>query len=197
MLQIFADGSVSKNGQPDAIAGSGTVVTLGGKVIYKVNRHLAAPEYPPYQSNNTGELWGVIDALSLLPKPLEVELVSDSSYVIDTMRLKRYETWEKNGWYTSNLTRVANQSLWKQVIELSKQHSIVWTHIKGHQDTKRYKGIEDQMPFIIKMNVLADNLAGLGKQNVLVAEGDENWHDQLLALPTFVPMTYGVEEVSF
>ena len=91
MLQIFADGSVSGNGKPDAVAGYGTVFAFNGEVVYGFNGYLAPNKYPPYQSNNTGELGGVLAALRLvrsIDKPLSFEIVSDSEYAIETMRKK-------------------------------------------------------------------------------------------------------------
>ena len=42
------------------------------------------------------------------------------------------KNWKSNGWKTANKKAVKNQSLWKELDELSSKHHIEWQWVKGH-----------------------------------------------------------------
>ena len=56
------------------------------------------------------------EALRELDGPVEV--VSDSTYVVNCFRDRWYEGWKRRGWRNSKKEPVANQDLWKPLIEL-------------------------------------------------------------------------------
>ena len=45
--------------------------------------------------------------------------------------------WKVNGWKTASKKPVKNSDLWKQLDELSVQHSIRWNWVKGHADIEK------------------------------------------------------------
>jgi len=186
MLRMFTDGAVTGNGTPKAVAGSGIIFTYEGRVIRKFNLYLPKKDYPPYQSNNTGELAGVVFGISQLSKPISIEVISDSSYVIDTMNLKRYENWERNGWYTSNLSRVSNKKYWEELIKYNRLHNVLWTHMKGHQFEREHAGENlADLDFDIRMNNIADELAVMAKKNIIVDECSDDYLDIMNSLEEF------------
>jgi ribonuclease HI len=81
-------------------------------------------------TNNRMELLAVIKALEALKEECEVELYSDSTYV-----LKGLSEWLE-GWIERNFKKVKNVDLWKRYIEVSKPHKIHINWIKGHSGHK-------------------------------------------------------------
>ncbi len=81
-------------------------------------------------TNNQMELTAVIKALEALKEPCEVELFSDSTYV-----LKGLDEW-LDGWIRKGFKKVKNVELWKKYIEVSKNHKININWIKGHSGHK-------------------------------------------------------------
>lgn len=83
-------------------------------------------------TNNRMELRAAIAALELLNSPCEIELHSDSKYVIDAMTKKWVEGWKKRDWMTAGRTPVKNKDLWIRLVAASQPHKINWCWVKGH-----------------------------------------------------------------
>jgi hypothetical protein len=73
-----------------------------------------------------------VESLKHLGGPSHVTLHSDSAYLINGMNRKWYLNWERNGWKTKKNKPVQNPDLWKELIELSKLHSVEWVKVMGH-----------------------------------------------------------------
>ena len=91
---------------------------------------------PDATTNNRMELHAVIAALSILRVPCEIEIRTDSAYVCNAFKQRWIDGWIANEWITSSGKNVANQDLWKQILELSKGHHITWRWVKGHANDK-------------------------------------------------------------
>ena len=87
-------------------------------------------------TNNKMELMAVINGLKALKEPCNVEIFSDSAYVVNAFLNDWIGNWIKNGWKTSNKKEVLNQELWKELIQLSRIHNIHWNKVKGHSDNE-------------------------------------------------------------
>lgn len=85
-------------------------------------------------TNNRMELMAVIEGLRCLKEPCEVEVYSDSSYVINTFVKGWINDWLNNGWRKSDNKEVKNRDLWEQLLELNSIHKIEWIKVKGHAD---------------------------------------------------------------
>lgn len=77
-------------------------------------------------TNNRMELKAVIEGLRAIKEPCEVEIVSDSSYVI-----RGILEWLSK-WVLQDFRKIKNPDLWKEYIEVSKKHKIRGTWVKGH-----------------------------------------------------------------
>jgi ribonuclease HI len=77
------------------------------------------------------ELMAVIEALNALKSPCEIELYSDSKYVLDGIN-EWIHGWKKNGWRTANKKPVKNADLWQHLDEATGRHNINWHWVKGH-----------------------------------------------------------------
>lgn len=82
-------------------------------------------------TNNQMELTAVIEGLSLLKKPCEVELFTDSKYVLEGAT-KWLNGWIQNGWKKADKKPVLNRELWEKLIPIFQKHTITWHWVKGH-----------------------------------------------------------------
>ena len=87
-------------------------------------------------TNNVMELTAVIEALKLLKFPCEVEVYSDSAYVVNAFNQKWIYGWLKNGWKNSSKEPVKNKELWQELYEFTKMHNITFIKVKGHADNE-------------------------------------------------------------
>ena len=63
-------------------------------------------------TNNRMELLGVIVALEALKRPCEIDVVSDSQYVVNAFNEHWIEGWLKRGWKNAKKEPVQNADLW-------------------------------------------------------------------------------------
>jgi len=115
-ITLYSDGSSLGNPGPGG---------YGGILKFKGNRK----EYfggEKHTTNNRMELQGVIEGLKLLKEPCNVEVVSDSSYVV-----KAINEW-LDGWVRKNFNKVKNIDLWEAYLEAAKPHKIKAIWVRGH-----------------------------------------------------------------
>ena len=87
-------------------------------------------------TNNRMELLGVISGLKALKKPSEVEVYSDSAYVVNAFLEDWIGYWATHNWITKGKKEVANIDLWQELLELTRIHKITWHKVKGHSDNE-------------------------------------------------------------
>lgn len=85
-------------------------------------------------TNNRMEMMAAIQALRLLREPCEVELYSDSSYLVDAFNKKWIQNWMARGWVKTDKKPVKNQDLWEELVALSSTHKVRFVYVKGHAD---------------------------------------------------------------
>jgi len=122
-IKIYTDGACSGNPGPGG---------WGAILIYKDSTKELSGGLKE-TTNNQMELMGVIKALESLKEKCEIEIYSDSKYVVQGMS-EWIINWEKNNWRGSNKKPVKNKELWQTLLDLSKQHSISYHWVKGHAD---------------------------------------------------------------
>ena len=83
-------------------------------------------------TNNRMELLAAISALETLIEPCEVELHSDSRYLIDAIVKKWIDGWKRKGWVTADKRPVKNRDLWERLLIASAPHKVDWRWVKGH-----------------------------------------------------------------
>ena len=120
-VEIFTDGACKGNPGP---GGWGAVLRSAGR-----ERELSGSA--PATTNNRMELAAVINALLALTSPCEVQLYTDSKYVIDGIT-KWIFGWQKNGWKNAAKKPVANADLWLALVEAKQPHKVSWHWVKGH-----------------------------------------------------------------
>ena len=83
-------------------------------------------------TNNRMELLGAIVALEALKRPCEVELHSDSQYVVNAFNQHWVEGWLRKGWKNSQKQPVKNVDLWQRLLAAMRPHRVTWLWVKGH-----------------------------------------------------------------
>lgn len=115
-ITLFSDGSALGNPGP---GGYGVILRFGDK-----ERELSGSD--AHTTNNRMELLGVIEGLKALKEPCEVEIVSDSSYVV-----KGINEWLE-GWVKRSFSKVKNPDLWQEYLRVAAAHKIKAVWIRGH-----------------------------------------------------------------
>lgn len=83
-------------------------------------------------TNNRMELMAVIVALESLNMACEVEVISDSRYVINAMSKGWMKGWRQRGWTKADKKPLKNVDLWKRLYLAEQAHDMKWTWVKGH-----------------------------------------------------------------
>jgi ribonuclease HI len=87
----------------------------------------------PHTTNNRMELAAAIEGFRALKEPCQVEVVTDSEYVMKGIT-QWIDGWKRKGWLTAAKKPVVNQDLWMTLDRLAAPHSVRWTWTKGHAD---------------------------------------------------------------
>ena len=125
-VTIYTDGACSGNPGPGG---------WGAILIYNdVKKEISGGEKET--TNNIMEMTAVIRALELLNRPCEVDLYSDSAYVVNAFTQNWIENWINNNWKTANKEPVKNKELWEKLIKLTKTHKVNFLKVKGHADNE-------------------------------------------------------------
>ena len=136
---IYTDGACKGN---PGVGGWGVWLQYKGK-----EKELCGGELQT--TNNRMELMAAIQALETLTRSCEVELNTDSKYVVQGIQ-EWLPNWKKRGWKTAAKTPVKNEDLWRRLDEAMSRHQVKWVWVKGHSgdygnekaDSLANKGIE-------------------------------------------------------
>jgi ribonuclease HI len=82
-------------------------------------------------TNNKMELTAAIKGLEALNTKCQVNLITDSKYVMDGIN-GWINGWKKNNWKNSQKKDVKNKDLWIQLDKLNSLHEVKWSWVKGH-----------------------------------------------------------------
>ena len=127
-VSIYSDGSA--RGNPDGPGGYGVVMRYVDSKGEVHEKELSAGY--DKTTNNRMELMGAIVGLEALNRPCEVDMYSDSKYVISGFNEGWLDSWIRNGWKTAAKKPVKNVELWKRLLNATQPHKITWNWVKGH-----------------------------------------------------------------
>lgn len=123
---IYTDGACSGNPGP---GGWGTVL------MYKdTKKEISGGNKET--TNNIMELTAVVEGLKMLKFPCEVELYSDSAYIVNAFNQGWIYNWKKKNWKTSDGKEVKNKEIWQELYGLTKTHKVMFVKVKGHSDNE-------------------------------------------------------------
>ena len=123
---IYTDGACSGNPGP---GGWGAILMCKG-----VKKEISGGS--KQTTNNIMELTAVIEGLKMLKFPCEVDLYSDSAYVVNAFEQKWIFGWIKKNWKTASGDPVKNKELWEELYGLTKIHTVNFIKVKGHSDNE-------------------------------------------------------------
>ncbi|MDP2059765.1 MAG: ribonuclease H [Flavobacteriaceae bacterium] len=119
-IRLYTDGSARGNPGP---GGYGAILEWVGKNYVK-----EFSEGYRMTTNNRMELLAVIIGLEKLLTPgMNVLVVSDSKYVVDSVSKGWVFSWEKN-----RFAKKKNPDLWIRFLKIYRKHQVVFQWIKGH-----------------------------------------------------------------
>ena len=122
-VTIYTDGACSGNPGP---GGWGAILEYNGHM-----KEISGGE--EMTTNNRMELMAAIRSLSLLKEPCEVNLHSDSKYLVDSILKGWVFSWERMGFMKKGKS-VPNTDLWKELLALIRLHKVNLIWVKGHAD---------------------------------------------------------------
>ena len=121
---IYTDGACSGNPGP---GGWGTIL------MYKdIKKEISGRN--DNTTNNIMEMTAVIEGLKMLKHECEVDIYSDSAYVVNAFNQGWIYNWQKNNWKTAGKDPVKNKELWEELYTLIKKHKVTFIKVKGHAD---------------------------------------------------------------
>ena len=125
-VTIYTDGACSGNPGPGG---------WGAILMYKdTKKEISGAQKDT--TNNIMEITAVIEALKMLKETCEVQVYSDSAYVVNAIEKGWLEKWKKNNWKTSGKDDVKNKELWEELDTLIQKHSVEFIKVKGHSDNE-------------------------------------------------------------
>ncbi len=123
-ITIYTDGACSGN------PGAGG----WGAILMSNNKTKEISGFDPSTTNNKMELLAVIVALESLKQPCNVELYSDSAYVVNALTQGWLKNWKSSGWKGADKKPVKNIDLWQRLDNLLNVHNVNFNKVKGHAD---------------------------------------------------------------
>ncbi len=95
-------------------------------------------------TNQRMEINAALDAARTLDGPLEI--VSDSTYVVNCFQKDWWRKWVVNGWVSTSRQPVANRDLWEPLVDIyrSEPGRIRFRWVKGHS-TDPYNDLVDRL----------------------------------------------------
>lgn len=120
-VKIYTDGACKGNPGP---GGYGCIIVQNGKTQELKGGNKST-------TNNIMEMTAIIVALQHLKEPCEVELTTDSQYVVKGMT-EWINGWIRKNWVTASKQPVKNKDLWLELKQLNDRHKIKWVWVRGH-----------------------------------------------------------------
>ncbi len=112
-VEIYTDGAA--RGNPNGPGGYGAILRFTDSKGQVHEKELSEGFNPT--SNNRME---------------DVDLYSDSSYLINAVNKGWLSSWQKNGWKTADKSPVKNRDLWERFLRAKAPHRVTFHWVKGH-----------------------------------------------------------------
>lgn len=125
---IYTDGAA--RGNPDGPGGYGAILQYTDPQGVLHEKELSKGYKKT--TNNRMELMGVIAALEALNRPCDVEVHSDSQYVVKAFNDHWIDGWVKRGWKKADKSPVLNVDLWQRLLKAMEPHHVTYIWVKGH-----------------------------------------------------------------
>lgn len=128
LVKIYTDGAA--RGNPDGPGGYGTILEYTDTKGKLHTKELSGGYVRT--TNNRMELMAVIAGLEALNRPCDVEIYSDSQYVVNAFNQHWVDGWIKKDWKRGKNEPVKNIDLWKRLLAAKEIHKVQFIWVKGH-----------------------------------------------------------------
>ncbi|HIX73433.1 MAG TPA: ribonuclease HI [Candidatus Anaerobutyricum stercoripullorum] len=126
-VTIYTDGSARGNPGP---GGYGTVLMYTDSKGNCHRRELSGGF--KNTTNNRMELLAAIVGLEALIRPCEVDIYSDSQYLVKAFQEHWIDGWKKKNWMRNRKEPVKNTDMWKRLLAAMEHHKVTFHWVKGH-----------------------------------------------------------------
>ncbi len=137
----FCDGSALTN--PGGPGGTGYVVLDRSRPALRFGGTRWVVDGSHAVTNNRMELRAVLEALHGLPAGEQVEVISDSRYVVDALG-KWIHGWRRKGWRTAAGEPVLNRDLIEAIDVMGQALRVRYSWVRGH-DGHAVNEVVDQL----------------------------------------------------
>ncbi len=127
-VRMYTDGAA--RGNPDGPGGYGTILEYVDSKGELHTKELS--EGYEKTTNNRMELMSVIAGLEALNRPCQVEVHSDSRYVVNAFNQHWVDSWIQKGWKRGKNEPVKNVDLWERLLRAKEPHDVSFIWVKGH-----------------------------------------------------------------
>lgn len=127
-VKIYTDGSA--RGNPNGPGGYGTVIEYIDTKGKLHTKELSAGYKKT--TNNRMEMMAAIAGFEALNRGCEIELYSDSKYLVDAFNQHWIDGWIKKGWKRGKNEPVKNVDLWQRMLLAKEPHEVTFIWVKGH-----------------------------------------------------------------
>ena len=140
MLRLYTDGSYSD----ETGVGSWAWLLVGDD-----RREVESGGVTEGATHQRMELTAAIEGLAALPEGTELEVISDSAYLVDAMGRGYLERWRERDWVSiGHRGRIVHRDLWIALADLAERRRVRFTWVKAHNG-----------PGADPWNVMADHVA--------------------------------------
>jgi len=121
-VEIYTDGACSGNPGP---GGYGAILKYSDSIkeISQGYKHT---------TNNRMEMRALIAALQLLREKCDLQIYSDSKYIVDAVNNGWAKKWRSNNWRRNKKEKALNPDLWEVLLDLLDKHQYKMSWVKGH-----------------------------------------------------------------
>lgn len=144
-VYLYTDGACSGNPGPGGYAA----------IIISGDHEFVVTGSDPVTTNNRMELKAVIEGLKEIPEKTEVQIISDSNYVIQGLE-EWISVWKRNGWKTAGNKQVKNQDLWRELDNIIDKYKVDYVKVKGHSGDKFNERVDSLAKKEIKKYQISD-----------------------------------------
>jgi len=146
-IKLYSDGGAEPN---PGKGGFGVILTYKGrkKEFFKGYK---------LTTNNRMELMGVIFGLEQLKTKSNVEVFSDSKYVVDGITKGWAEKWKAKNWMRTKKEKALNSDLWDRLLNAISNHDVNFNWVKGHAGHNENERCDELANMGIKSETLHDD----------------------------------------
>ncbi|TKJ39992.1 ribonuclease HI [candidate division LCP-89 bacterium B3_LCP] len=149
MIKIYTDGGCDKN--PGGTGGWAFRIIDGDEITERSGRVEST-------TNNRMELMAAVQALESLQNSTDVELFSDSQYLVRGMKEWIFG-WYKRGWKLKDGSPVKNVEIWQKLQQFSQLHKIKWNWVRGHADDPNNNRVDKLVQDAMKGKIITSGTA--------------------------------------